>query len=1130
MTANMSSLKSKKNYLVWGKSGVDAQTQAVHLAHLQDHLMAVVATVQALFELPRFAQVARRLLKIEGDSQHPRTGSAPLSAPEAYPYLWAAAVHDLGKLAFPFQAKRGAAWLPLVGIPAGEKAWPNLERSLSDDGAEGLAFAWREWDKGFVPTLPMGFNSYVKEVQAHRPFFAHGEMGDRVPWELVSRLKILLADHRVDETITPSEWLWRHLARAGFAHHGARLSEASDLASVATSQPNNALIWGPAGGSMANFWLPKMEVIATLGSPNPSWDGLKDPLQWLSYSAPEGLPALTHWVAGLVTVADWLGSGLARPGNGPDLVALPPAESDAPSLAFAHIEAQHARWVWATEGGHPEQTQARTELLAQYHMMLEAARARVKNLFGPEIKLGEHRQQVQVTTGLWFGVDPADHDALAQWRARLRPLQSEMADLDVPMGPDAPPRMIILEAPMGEGKTEAAEILINRLIQSQSATGAVFALPTEASTSRLRDRMGQYSSDVFAVSGLVVSSHEAALQASGQASWLRRQSGAQPNFDDAEKSGDLSRRAAYRFFTQHSRRSFLAPFTVCTVDQVEMAVMPTRHAQVRAFGLSGRVLVIDEAHAYDAYMRHILVEAIRMTARMGGWTVVLSATLPAHIRQQLLTAYALPDDGIAGAASQAYPLLSHVALGQSLSQTQQKALPPSDRQAASVAWMCTEGQAQAAGTWAERFPHTWAKIVATVTGPNRGCAAIVCNTVKRAQQVYEMVKAWANMQPANNHVAVSLLHSRFRRQERQAKEQELLAWAGTASVDTPEVRAGRIIVATQVIEQSLDLDFDIMASDLAPIDLMLQRRGRLHRHARQGRPESAMVARFCVVIEQPAADLMKLLPTRAIENLLAQPNGSLHAQVIPYIQELNSGRGQTSDWDTQVMTKTLAWINEKKEQDFVIPSLRSAVDAVYVAPTVSERQDHRQAYAHRITMTPPKGLTAWEKTGVNEPPSHQAETRQSETDTLPTLILVKTKDGQKWTLPLWPSKFQGVALTRRLSEGFEDFLVSSGQGKDALNLALIDDAQSWVVPLPIAKALLPILDKNYGLDPFIFETLTGQKLTKENRYLLPFQVISGKWTKEGESVILGSHDGPLSRSRVELSYSATHGLTMTTTS
>lgn len=1114
---------SAENLLVWGKSSSNLRGDHRCLAHLQDHLMAVVAVTRALLELPRFAHVARRLLHPVSSSKGAERQTGPLTEPEMWPFLWAAAVHDLGKLTFPFQAKQAQLWAPLAGLVPANSDLVDLDPKHQEADLQILAEAWRTWDQAFASQGLMPRNSYLHNLRLHAGRFAHGDIGDRVPWILDDRLRKITTP---EENAPEMPWLWRHLARAAFAHHGSRLSDADLQAERALSLPRNELVWGPAASALARFWLPRMEALITLDSASPRWNGWSHSNPLPEYEVPVGLPALSHWVAGLVTVADWLGSGLAHPGEADVLVACPAASFDEPMWRFASIQTQHTRWLNASGQETSAREEARAVLKAQWDSLLASARIRVRQLFEAELALASHHPELPVPTGLWFDVDPRLPKALSQWRAKLRPLQERMLDLDVPMGPDAPPRLVLLEAPMGEGKTEAAEILVNRLIQSGAASGAIFALPTEASTTRLRDRVGDYAAALLNFGGVEISSQEAAQQASGQAAWLRRQAKAAPDFSQSEKAGDRSRQAAYRFFTSHNRRSFLAPFTVCTVDQLEMAVMPTRHAQVRALGLAGRVLVIDEAHAYDAYMRHILIETIRMVGRMGGWTIVLSATLPQTIRQQMLAAYAKPNqEGVETGSgdqphAQAYPLLSHIALGDALSQAQMKEIAPSARQLAQETWMHVEWQYQKEGLWRERFPEAWAAISGVLVGESRGCAVILCNTVARAQSVYDEVVAWAAEQASP--VVVDLLHSRFRRHERQMKEELLLEWAGKGSVDHPEKRAGYILIATQVVEQSLDFDFDAMASDAAPIDLELQRGGRLHRHRRPYRPTSARRAVCYIVIEHPRPTVP--LTLAGYERLVSDPGSMLRGQLAPYVRELKHGTQSTID--AEIMARTLMWMNEQSGPEFKLPSLREAVDAVYRQLTVTDQVLHQAAYEHRISMDPPhplegwKGLDpAWKTTGV---PAVQASsvTRLSDEDTLSILILEQGKDS-KWRPPIMEG-LASPARSSRLEKGFDDLLAHSGE--PGLDMELLDHLQSWVVPIPEKRFLGDIMRKHEGLDPDLFKQLTGKNLDEKNRYLLPFQVVRGY--RQGNRWVLGTKGGPLSSSSKVIFYSSNRGLEM----
>jgi CRISPR-associated endonuclease/helicase Cas3 len=249
------------------------------------------------------------------------------------------------------------------------------------------------------------------------------------------------------------------------------------------------------------------------------------------------------------------------------------------------------------------------------------------------------------------------------------------------------------------------------------------------------------------------------------------------------------------------RRALLAEVGVGTIDQALLAVLAVRHATLRLHGLMRKVLIVDEAHAFDAYMNRELVALLRFQAALGGSAILLSATLPQALRQRLADAWrdglALPP---APLAATHYPLASAVGAG-SPTETPCATRAPRrvrvtrlDDEAAAIARIRAAVAAGAAVAWVRN----------TVDGALAGAAAL---------------------RPAG--LAPLVFHARYAMVDRLARESEVLGRFGRTG--SAANRRG-VLVATQVIEQSLDLDFDLVVSDLAPVDLLIQRAGRLWRH------------------------------------------------------------------------------------------------------------------------------------------------------------------------------------------------------------------------------------------------------------------------------------------------------------
>jgi CRISPR-associated endonuclease/helicase Cas3 len=252
---------------------------------------------------------------------------------------------------------------------------------------------------------------------------------------------------------------------------------------------------------------------------------------------------------------------------------------------------------------------------------------------------------------------------------------------------------------------------------------------------------------------------------------------------------------------------------------------------VRLFGLAHKVIVIDEAHAYDVYMTTLLERLLEWLAALGCTVIILSATLPSARRTALLRAFACgaqtPDAGNIAIPPADYPRLTSLIGGKV-----QAIAVPVDVQSRQIAlhWLpvpliVDSGCGSLATLLLGRIA-------------DGGCAAVICNTVRRAQEVYRALKALIAGLADAERPALDLFHARYRFIERAARERRVLEHYGKPGPDgASHHRPTRsILIATQVIEQSLDLDFDVVVSELAPADLVLQRAGRLHRHERGSRP------------------------------------------------------------------------------------------------------------------------------------------------------------------------------------------------------------------------------------------------------------------------------------------------------
>jgi CRISPR-associated endonuclease/helicase Cas3 len=374
-----------------------------------------------------------------------------------------------------------------------------------------------------------------------------------------------------------------------------------------------------------------------------------------------------------------------------------------------------------------------------------------------------------------------------------RPLQNAVDS--IPERILAKPCLIVIEAPTGEGKTEAALALAHRIASLQGSDEFYYALPTTATSNQMYERVRNYLKDQLGLSTQARLVHS-------QAFLFKDAVRIEPtlNGENDREAGD-----SLEWFSS-KKKALLAPFGVGTVDQVELGALNVAHNALRLVGLAGKVLVLDEVHAYDTYMTTILCRLLNWLSALGTSVILLSATLPRSRREKLARAYGavLPDDG---GQLERYPLIFASNPAEAYWDSPAAAQPERVLEVSPL--HLEDDMPEAKATW----------LVDKVGA--RGCWCWITNTVQRAQDLFEAVEQIA---PAD--MERILIHARFPLFQREILEEQLKQRFG------PQGKRPRraIVIGTQVLEQSLDLDFDGMVSDLAPVDLLLQRAGRLHRH------------------------------------------------------------------------------------------------------------------------------------------------------------------------------------------------------------------------------------------------------------------------------------------------------------
>lgn len=367
----------------------------------------------------------------------------------------------------------------------------------------------------------------------------------------------------------------------------------------------------------------------------------------------------------------------------------------------------------------------------------------------------------------------------------LRPMQSACEVVPLPDGP----MLAILEDETGSGKTEAALLLASRMLAAGMGRGLYFALPTMATADSMFARVAGDVLQLFERQPSLALAHGRALLSDRYRELRdkRRENPDEPGADD--------------WLADNRRRALMADVGVGTVDQALLAVVKAKYSALRLFGLSKKILIVDEVHEMgEPYMGELLAELLYVHAGQGGSAILLSATIPLALRAKLIDAF----ERGAGRATDIKPSdLAYPALTISGSDPRKIDTAPSARGPVRI----------------ERLINLGSALDLLEQGAKAGAVCVfIRNAVDEAIVAFEALHA--------RGVTVDLLHARFALCDRKRHEEAALANFGKMR----GTKCGRVLVATQVVESSLDLDFDLMVTDLAPMAALVQRAGRLWRH------------------------------------------------------------------------------------------------------------------------------------------------------------------------------------------------------------------------------------------------------------------------------------------------------------
>ena len=382
------------------------------------------------------------------------------------------------------------------------------------------------------------------------------------------------------------------------------------------------------------------------------------------------------------------------------------------------------------------------------------------------------------------------------------------------------PGIFVLEAQMGVGKTEAALGAAEILAARKKEGGIFFGLPTQATSNGLFRRLLEWGKQVSEEMETTIGLAHGAAEFNEKYNQLLMES--KSYIENGEPGQDGP--GVHPWF-QGNKKILLSNFVIGTVDQFLMAALRRRHFMLRHVGLAGKVVIIDECHAYDAYMTEYLERALQWMAAYGVPVILLSATLPPQRRKDLVECYAK-------AYSKFYLKKRKAEIAYTKKEWGKNGAYPL------LTW--TDGECINQEKIVQAVPQKRVKIsrIGSITEmaelldkrlEEGGCACVIANTVKSAQKIYDRCKE------SMKDVCIFLYHAQFTMPDRMKKEEMFLKKMGKFSKDKDRKRL--ILIGTQVLEQSLDYDADLMVTQLCPMDLLLQRIGRLHRHIRDGRKE-----------------------------------------------------------------------------------------------------------------------------------------------------------------------------------------------------------------------------------------------------------------------------------------------------
>ena len=586
--------------------------------------------------------------------------------------------------------------------------------------------------------------------------------------------------------------------------------------------------------------------------------------------------------------------------------------------------------------------------------------------------------------------------------ARLRPVQERAVELARRM---SSPGLMLIEAPMGEGKTEAA-LAVAEVFAARSGAGGVFvALPTMATGNAMFPRILQWLRRLPDVAGggsqsVMLAHSKAALNEDfGELVRAGRRTVAGVEHDGRgdEWRPRSDRRASSAELVAHQwlhgrKKAMLSSFVVGTVDQLLFMGLKSRHLALRHLALAGKVVIIDEAHAYDTYMNSYLDRVLSWLGAYRVPVVVLSATLPTGRRRELAEAYVRTAGTSRDLAdvqkAEGYPLLTAIEATRS---PLVEDVAPSGRGTG----VRLERLSDDLEALADRLERELA---------GGGCALVVRNTVGRVLETAQFLRRRFKADE------ITVAHARFVDLDRARKDARLLELFGPPEKSGDRRPAKHIVVATQVAEQSLDIDFDLLVTDLCPVDLLLQRMGRLHRHMRgEGqceRPERVRIPQCLVTGADWEA--VPVEPDKGSQHIYELHALLRSAAVLePYLS------GTAATGSVVRLPEDISPLVQAAYGTEAIgpPAWQGAMEQAHKQHLLQQQKQREKAQTFQINDVgrPGRALIGWVDAGVGDADDTRAgraqvrDTRES----LEVLVVQRLADGTVRTLP-WLDEGRGA--------------------------------------------------------------------------------------------------------------------------